>query len=281
VMSGVSGGAGYVHCQDPAMGMSVNGNVENVFSFRFMSSLMLSDLEQAALGNAGLNGTSTASQIFLGIMHGEHFQVIFDEAAGTATITLVDDPNLKIVIDMITGLVKDIVSDGNFQYKGSTSSDDAYCYHGPRTDRLTQGLSDFFNSPTGHTVASVGGSMLIALGLVALGPVGWVAGACIIGAGVGCIWFGSGMADDPNDPRNQIDFVATVGLSFVGGPEAVGLKTAVSTSYRSTVKYCVGERGSRILAEEAWLGRNGIDSTTHYIMNQAGGAAGSYIIHEL
>jgi len=192
VMMGVNNnGTAYVHSPDAGMGMGVIGSIGNVYSFRFMSSLMLSDLEQAALGNAGLNGTSTASQIFLGIMHGEHFQVIFDEAAGTATLMLNSNPNLEIIVNMTTGVVKDIVSDGSFQYKGSTASDNAYCYHDQRTDRLTEGLSDFFNSPTGHTVASVGGSMLIALGLVALGPVGWIAGACIIGAGIRMylVWF--------------------------------------------------------------------------------------------
>lgn len=281
VTSGLNIEGAYVSCVDPAMGMNAIGDVVNVVSFRFMCSLMLSDLEQAALGNAGLNGTSTASQIFLDIMHGEHFQIIFDEAAGTATITLNDNPNLKIVIDMVTGLVKDIVDDDSFQYKGSLASGDAYCYHEQRTDRLTRGLSNFFNSSGGHTVASIGGSMLIAMGLVALGPVGWVAGAAIIGVGVAGIWFGSGMADDPTDPCNQIDFVATVGLSFAGGPEAVGLKTALSTSYRSTVTYCVGQRGSRVLAEEAWLGTGGIDSATQYIVSQGGGCVDSYVIHEL
>lgn len=281
VMSGLNINGAYVSCINPAMGMNVIGDVGNVVSFRFMCSLMLSDLEQAALGNAGLNGTSTASQIFLGIMHGEHFQIIFDEAAGTATIILNDNPNMKIVIDMVTGLVKDIVDDGSFQYKGSLASGDAYCYHEQRTDRLTRGLSNFFNSPGGHTVASIGGSMLIALGLVALGPVGWVAGAAIIGVGVAGIWFGSGMADDPTDPRNQIDFVATVGLSFVGGPEAVSLKTVLKTTYQSELRYCVGQRGYRVLAEEAWLGTGGIDSATQYVVSQGGGCVDSYVIHEL
>lgn len=129
VTSGVMTNGAYVSCFDPAMGMVVVGNASNVFAFRFMCSLMLSDLEQAALENAGLNSTSTVSQIFLGIMHGEHFQIIFDEAARTATLTLVNNSNLEMVVDLTTGLVKDIVNNGTVQYKGSISSDDSYCYH--------------------------------------------------------------------------------------------------------------------------------------------------------
>lgn len=146
---------------------------------------------------------------------------------------------------------------------------------------LVDGLSNFLSSVDSHTVASIGGSMLIALGLVAIGPVGWVAGAAIIAGGILANSYGSGLWEDSSDPRNWIDFGTSVGLSVVGGPEAVSLKTALKTTYYSEVKYCVGQRGSRVLAEEAWLGTGGIDSTTHFITSQAAGVVDSYVIHQL
>jgi len=280
VMSGVNSNGAYVHSSDASMGRDIQGSQNKKF-FNFLCSLMLSDIEQVALGNAGLNVTSTVSEIVIGILNGKHFQVVSDEANGIVILTLDDNPNLKIVIDLATGLVKDIVDDGSFQYKGSTASDDAYCYHQQRTDRLTKGISDFLSSPEGqHTLASVGGSMLIAAGLVALGPAGWAVGGALIIGGLLSTAYGSGVLEDPGDYRNWLDFGVSAGLSCLG-PEAVGIKTAVSASYRSTVKYCVGQRGSRVIAEEAWLGRDGAVSTCDYIRQQAIGVDSSYIIHQL
>lgn len=50
VMCGVSSGMGYVHCLDPAMGMSVVSDVDNTKSFKYMCSLLLSEIEQGVLG---------------------------------------------------------------------------------------------------------------------------------------------------------------------------------------------------------------------------------------
>lgn len=45
VMCGVTNGTGYLSCLDPAMGMGVVGGVDNTKSFKFVCSLMLSEVE--------------------------------------------------------------------------------------------------------------------------------------------------------------------------------------------------------------------------------------------
>ncbi|WP_084689132.1 chitobiase/beta-hexosaminidase C-terminal domain-containing protein [Methanobacterium veterum] len=132
VMSGVNMyGTGYVHCQDPAMGMSVNGAVDNIKNFRFACSFLLSEVEHAAVGATGLSVSSTVAGIMSGILNGETFDMIRN--GSMVTIMLNGSPDSQIIIDSDSGLVWDLTESNGFVYKGAISQVNAYCYH----DQLT------------------------------------------------------------------------------------------------------------------------------------------------
>jgi len=68
VTSGVSKGSGYIHSPDPAMGMVINGDPDDVISFQSICSLILFDAENAALGYSGLSDKAIVT-IFSSLIH--------------------------------------------------------------------------------------------------------------------------------------------------------------------------------------------------------------------
>jgi hypothetical protein len=246
VMAGVTGGKAYVHCQDPAMGMSINGDSQNVMFFRFVNSLMLSEIENGVLSSTGLQVNSTLSRIISGILNGEPFLFVLDEEANRLTLMLEGNEKFYIIIDLNTGLVLNIVDENGSFYKGATSQDNGYCFHDWRTEGVCKFvgnlLHDFANGlKDPHTAASTIGGILLVGACVASGPVGW---ALLLGGILLCAG-GSGLLDDisgPNpgykNPYNWLDFgcsllfarVGASGAKAAAGPiiKNMGKKLAVS-----------------------------------------------------
>jgi len=216
-MSGVTGGRAYVHCQDPAMGMNVQGDLDNVKSFRFICSLMLSEVEHMALGSTGVSVDSTLSKIVSAVLNGATFEMSLDTDNNIAILTLECDSRFKIIIDLETGLVRDILDDQGFQLKGAETMSTAYCYHDQLTNNQEQVDKKLLS--LGEDVA--GGALISAgvLVLLAGGPVGWGVLALILG-GVLCL-DAAGCFEEPENPRNWIKGATSIGISAIpGGFEA-------------------------------------------------------------
>ena len=270
VMGGVTGGTGYVHCQDPAMGMGVNGGADNTKSFRFVCSLLLSEIEQGVLGSTGVSINSTVSGVVSSILAGEPFSITFDTQNNTATLTLDNDARFKIIIDLTTGVVKDILDNQGFQLKGAETMSPAYCYHGPLTDNVGQYAQNFYDGFKESGAEGVAGGLLITAGLIAFGacpPLGLLllAGGLIISADA------SGLFQDPTNPYNWVDFGASVGLSLAG-PEAVTLKAAITPTFKQAMKWSVKEVGYKKTIVQGMLGGNSGEAiktvTTNWIYGE-------------
>lgn len=241
VMSGVTNGTGYVHTQDPSMGMNVNGNIENVMSFMLVNSMMLSEVENGVLSGAGLQVKSTLSSIISEILDGKAFLFVFDEEANRLTLMLENDERYYIIIDLETGLVLDIMNDNDFHYKGATSTDNAYCFHRDHTDESNEFidnlLNDFINDLMDpHTAASTIGGLLLLGACVVSGPVGWG----LLGLGIVLCAGGSGLFDDIygsnpgyKNPWNWMDFGTQLILGSIG---ASGAESAVGPIIKNVGK---------------------------------------------
>jgi methionine-rich copper-binding protein CopC len=217
VMSGVSGGAGYVHCQDPAMGMSVNGSADNIKSFRFLCSLLLSEVERMALGSTGISVDSTLFKIVSQVLNGATFEMTLDDDNNTLTLMLDGNDNYKIIIDLTTGVVKDILNANGFSLKGAETMSSAYCYHDQLTNNQYQVDNDLL-----HLGADIAGGAAISAGvliLLASGPPGW-AGLLIFGGALAC-FYAAGCFEDYDNPRNWIKGTISIGIAAIpGGYEA-------------------------------------------------------------
>ncbi|WP_276956243.1 hypothetical protein [Methanobrevibacter woesei] len=148
VMSGVEfGGSSYVHCLDPSMGFTINGNNStNGIVCRLISSLLLSEVENSALNMAGINGTSSVTDLFTRIMNLENFTV--DVEGNYLSIILNNSNEYKVIIDLSTGLVYDLFQKGGFVYKGAISTNNSYCYHDYLTDNIQNNLQ--YHISEGH-----------------------------------------------------------------------------------------------------------------------------------
>lgn len=150
VMCGVEfGGNSYVHCPDPSMGLTLNGeNSNNVLVCRLISSLLLSQIENNALKLAGIDGTSSVYELFSRILNLENFTVDFKD--NYLTITLNNTNEYKIIFDLDTGLVYDLYQKDDFVYKGATSSYDCYCYHDGLTDTIENSIQINLHETAGY-----------------------------------------------------------------------------------------------------------------------------------
>ncbi|MGB9845798.1 MAG: hypothetical protein ACPLF9_08585, partial [Methanothermobacter tenebrarum] len=152
IMCGVSSdGRAYVHAPDPGMGMFAQG--DDVKSFRFTCSLILSEIERVALESTGLSVNSTLAEILSGISEGKVFEMIRE--GNIVTIMLEDNPNSKIVIDTSTGLAWDLTKSNGFWYKGALSRGSAYCYHEQLTNNLISVLPSFISAFGGILLSSI------------------------------------------------------------------------------------------------------------------------------
>lgn len=183
---------------------------------------MLSEIENGVLNSAGLQVNSTVSSVISGILDGKPFLFVLDEEVNQLTLMLEGNEKYYIIIDLETGLVLDVVDENGTIYKGATSSNSAYCFHGPLTDSVSKFVDNFIKSLMDpHTAVGTAGSLLITAGLLAAGPLGWgvLAGLAIGGAGVVACAYGSHLLEDEGykDYRNWLDFGLSVSLGVVGG----------------------------------------------------------------
>ncbi|NYB27052.1 MAG: hypothetical protein HVN34_06920 [Methanobacteriaceae archaeon] len=100
VLGGLNSKGAYVSCLDPAMGMFVNGNTDNVKFFKFINSLMLSEIENGVLNSTGLQVNSTVSSVISGILDGKPFLFVLDEEANRLTLMLEGNEKYYIIIDL-------------------------------------------------------------------------------------------------------------------------------------------------------------------------------------
>ncbi|OPY26679.1 MAG: hypothetical protein A4E27_00695 [Methanobacterium sp. PtaU1.Bin242] len=202
VMSGVNSNGAYVHCQDPAMGMCVSGSADNLKFFKFVNSMMLSEVENVVLGSAGLHVNSTVSTIISGILEGKPFITLYDNETNRLMLMLEDNEQFFIIIDLNTGLVLDITNLNNSIYKGAASSENSYCYHDERTDNLCNNTQNSVNTLKEdttdiHTWVGTAGGLLLVAGCLISGPVGWA----VLGVGILSCAYGSGLFDDIYGPN--------------------------------------------------------------------------------
>jgi hypothetical protein len=275
VMSGVTGGKGYVHCQDPAMGMDFIGDSQNVKFFRLVCSLMLSEVEHVALGSAGSSVSSTLSTITSAILEGKGYKIIFNED-NTAVFMLEENQRFKIIIDLETGLVKEIIDTGNFQYKGAETVATGYCYHDQLTEDTTKRTKAFLDAFGWEGVKSTGGGLLITAGLIAFGACPPLGALMVIG-GLFLTADASGLTKDPTNPYNWLDFGVSVGLSLAG-PKGVTLKHAIQPAFKQGIKLAVKKEGYKTIAH-ATLGNSERAAIKTYYGNYVTGSSISGMIN--
>lgn len=276
VMSGISQyGMAYVHCPDPAMGMKFIGNGQNVKVFRLVCSLMLSEVEHVTLGSAGNSVSSTLSKITLSILEGKTYKIIFNED-NTAIFTLEDDQRFKIIIDLETGLVKEIIDVDNFQYKGAETVNTGYCYHDQLTEDVSKHTKAFLDAFGWDGVESTGGGLLITAGLIAFGACPPLGALMVIG-GLVLTADASGLTQDPLNPYNWLDFGVSTALSLAG-PEGVTLKTAIQPAFRQTMKLTIKKDGYKTVARGT-LGSNGRSAIKNCYNNYVTGSSISGLIN--
>ncbi|MDO5851729.1 MAG: chitobiase/beta-hexosaminidase C-terminal domain-containing protein [Methanobacteriaceae archaeon] len=132
---------GYVTCPDTTMGMKLySTNITQIKNFRFITSIMLSQIEKVALNFIRQTTQSTIATLFAGILNQERFSTI--QTGKYLTIQLDNDTinNPKIKINMETGQVTDTITQYNNQYHGAISNTITDCFHSSLTDFLISGL---------------------------------------------------------------------------------------------------------------------------------------------
>lgn len=121
------GNVSYIHCPNPLMGISVYGESWiNIYIIKYLSSLMLGEIESSIMNMAGGCCNSSVYEIFSRILNLENFTVIYSE--NKLTICLKNNSNYKIIIDLEKGIVYDLTCFNGFLYKGAFSQDFNYCY---------------------------------------------------------------------------------------------------------------------------------------------------------
>jgi hypothetical protein len=127
VMSeGMQGGTSYIHIPNPSMNMKIScNNDENIKNFRFECSIMLSEMENIALGLSNLNSFGSLSSLTAHILGGDWFSV--EQKNGSLCVDLKDYSD-KLIINQSTGIVCVTTELDGFSYKGALSSDYSYCF---------------------------------------------------------------------------------------------------------------------------------------------------------
>ena len=241
-MSGVNTfGMAYVHTPDPSMGMSVVGDVDNTKSFRFVCSLMLSEVEHMSLGSTGLSTSSTLSSIVSAVLNGATFDTILDPENNTLTLMIDGNDTYKIIIDLDTGVVKDILNDQGLSLKGAETMSSAYCYHDQLTNKQEEIDKELFH--LGENIAGGGAFTAGLLILMASGPEGWA--ALLLIGGIVAICDSEGCFEDPHNLHKWIKAGVDVGIAAIpGGLAAKELITVSETPWilmKSNIVYTGGK----------------------------------------
>lgn len=153
-MCGVEyGGTAYIHCPDPAMKYNLNGEWENVYKCRYISSLFLSEFESYSLNCAGITSTSSVDYIFSNILELKNFTVSSFE---NYTIIQIDgNSNYQLRLNSSNGLMYDLSIFNNFLYKGAISNfTDNYCFHDFLTNTLINNLTKYSNVNNNEIIIS-------------------------------------------------------------------------------------------------------------------------------
>lgn len=128
----------YVHCPDASMKMLVDGFNDKVINFRFICSVMLSELEETALAISEASIKFSNSGVIAAI--GNHSNFTVNKNGNIIVLTADGVNNSKFIIDTDTGIVKDLLSLDSFEYKGSISDLGSFCFHSYLTDNLKSSL---------------------------------------------------------------------------------------------------------------------------------------------
>ena len=139
-MCGVEyGGTAYVHSPDPTMKYTINGDEENVYICRYLSSLFLGEFESYSLECAGIPSISPLDYVFSNIFN-KNFTVSTNE--GYVIIQIDDNPEYQIRVNSSNGLVYDLSIFNDFLYKGAISCNpNNYCFHDFLTDNFINNVS--------------------------------------------------------------------------------------------------------------------------------------------
>ena len=144
-MCGVEyGGTAYVHCPDSTMKYKITGIWENVYTCRYISSLLLSEFETIALNFAGIPSTSAVNFIFDSIINQKNFTVTSSE--NYIIIQINGNSEYQLKLNLNNGEMYDLSILNNFLYKGAISNlTDNYCFHDVITNNIINNITKFNN----------------------------------------------------------------------------------------------------------------------------------------
>ncbi|MBF4469087.1 MAG: hypothetical protein ISP01_06750 [Methanobrevibacter arboriphilus] len=136
-------GRAYLHTPDANMGKNITSNNEsNIIGFRLILSMSIQEIESYVLSLAGIGTNSSLSNI-IGAIDNLNFTMVRD--GELMIISTEDGSNSSMIINTTSGLVKNLVEDDDFVYKGVISDAIAYCFHDTLSDLLINGLTNAWN----------------------------------------------------------------------------------------------------------------------------------------
>jgi hypothetical protein len=218
-MAGINNlGKVYVHIPDVNMGWKISGGEKNILMFNTLNSLMVSEAERMSMGFSGIKVNSSIELLVNAINNNQAFTITYDVNTNSIIIMLENSTRLSLVIDFNTGLIKSILQDESFEYKGATSANlNNYCYHNGLTNNLDVNLENLF-----RFLEDNAGGILVGLGVAAIiagGPV--TLSVIAVAIGVGLILDASGVTTDWYNLRKWGDALLSIGISVIPGGTAV------------------------------------------------------------
>lgn len=269
----------YIHSSDPSLGRNISGIEDNVISFNFINSLMLSGIEHYVLSLTGNNVSSPLTNIILSYANNGSLVFIFDDDLGLLSIMIEGNDDFYIIIDSNTGLVYSVINDNGTYYKGAVTDEySSNCYHNQLTSYLTDGLEFLWNELNDpHNVVGALSGLLFTAGMVSMTIICPPVGLAIIGVAILGTAYSSGLLDNlgTSNPgyskiENWADFGLSMGLNFMGAGVAKSAAKPVVTAigktvFTSTSKY-TGPRSAYTILNTGQLDKT---TTYQYVLNSA------------
>ena len=135
-------GTAYVHCPNPTMNYNLTGTWENIYICRYITSLLLSGFESAALNFVGIPSTSSVNLIFNNIINQNNFTVTSFE--NYIIIAIDGNPEHQLKLNASNGVMYDLSNLNNFLCKGAISnSTNNYCFHDSLTNNLIFNITKY------------------------------------------------------------------------------------------------------------------------------------------